>query len=73
MPDPHPYDSVPYTSHPYPQSHPDRRATVATLLGLTPAGVGGCRVLELGCGTGGNLLPMAQRLPGAASVGGRAG
>jgi cyclopropane fatty-acyl-phospholipid synthase-like methyltransferase len=28
-----------------------------------------CRVLELGCGDGGNLIPMALALPGAQFVG----
>src|SRR5262249_14540707 len=28
-----------------------------------PAAVDRCRVLELGCGSGGNLLPMAESLP----------
>src|SRR5262249_42544879 len=31
--------------------------------GMTPAPVEGCRVLELGCGDGGNLIPMAFTLP----------
>ena len=33
------------------------------LLGMQPAPVGKCRVLELGCGDGANLLPMAYLLP----------
>jgi SAM-dependent methyltransferase len=58
------YDRVPYPGHPFPQTHPDRLATVATLFGLRPAPPGACRVLELGCGDGGNLVPMAYVLPG---------
>jgi len=38
-------------------------ATVATLLGLSPAPVQHCRVLELGCAGGSNLIPMALVLP----------
>jgi cyclopropane fatty-acyl-phospholipid synthase-like methyltransferase len=57
------YDEVPYESHPYPQTHPDRLATVAKLLGLNPAMPDKCRVLELGCAGGGNLIPMAYGLP----------
>ena len=67
--DTHLYDRIPYESFPYPQAHPDRLATVATLLGVGPAAVGACRVLELGCGTGGHLLPMADQLPGSTFVG----
>lgn len=57
------YDRVPYESKPVLQSHPDSLATVATLFGMQPAPVPGCRVLELGCAAGGNLIPMALTLP----------
>jgi methyltransferase-like protein/cyclopropane fatty-acyl-phospholipid synthase-like methyltransferase len=63
------YDEIPYPSRPYPQTHPDRLATVATLLGLRPAPADRCRVLELGCGSGGNLIPMALGLPQSTFLG----
>jgi methyltransferase-like protein len=63
------YDQVPYTSQPFPQTHPDRLATVAYLFGLKPKPVHQCRVLELGCASGGNLLPMAVTLPGSQFLG----
>lgn len=63
------YDEVPYESYPYAQSHPDRMATHAALLGLQPPPVERCRVLELGCAGGGNLVPMAYGLPGSSFVG----
>jgi tRNA G46 methylase TrmB len=63
------YDEVPYESYPFPQTHPDRLVTVATLLGMRPAPVGRCRVLELGCAAGGNLIPMALTLPESSFVG----
>ena len=63
------YDEVPYGSFTHAQSHPDRLAVVATLLGLRPPPVERCRVLELGCESGGNLLPMAQTLPESTFVG----
>jgi methyltransferase-like protein/cyclopropane fatty-acyl-phospholipid synthase-like methyltransferase len=53
------YDKLPYPSHTYPQTHPDRLATIATLCGMNPAPVESCRVLELGCGAGGNLVSFA--------------
>ena len=56
---------MPYPGYPFAQTHPDRLATIATLLGLSPAPVTVCRVLELGCGDGGNLVPMAYGLPGS--------
>jgi SAM-dependent methyltransferase len=64
-----PYDALGYPTRPLAQTHPDRLATVATLLGLTPPPVTGSRVLELGCGDGGNLVPMAYTLPGSHFVG----
>jgi|SRR5579863_6670587 len=57
------YDELPYPGAPYAQTHPDRLATMATLFGMTPAAVERCRVLELGCGDGGNVIPMAFALP----------
>jgi methyltransferase-like protein/2-polyprenyl-3-methyl-5-hydroxy-6-metoxy-1,4-benzoquinol methylase len=63
------YDEVPYESFPFPQSHPDRLASVATMMGMQPAPVTRCRVLELGCAGGGNLIPMAYGLPHSEFVG----
>ena len=63
------YDRVPYRSVALPQTHPDRLATHARLFGLEPAPVTACRVLEVGCGDGGNLLPMAALLPESTFVG----
>jgi methyltransferase-like protein/trans-aconitate methyltransferase len=60
---PNSYDRVPYNSHPFPQSHPNRLATIATLFGLQPPAIQTARVLELGCASGGNLLPMAEQFP----------
>src|SRR5437764_4888582 len=63
------YDVVDYPSHPLPQAHPDRLATLATLFGLRPAPVERCRVLEIGCGSGGHLLSLALQLPESRFVG----
>jgi SAM-dependent methyltransferase len=63
------YDEVPYPGHPFPQTHPDRLASLGRLYGLASPAPAGCRLLELGCGDGGNLLPMACALPGAQFVG----
>ena len=60
---PTPYDELPYPGSPFTQTHPDRLGTIATLFGMNPAPVERCRVLELGCGDGGNLIPMAFGLP----------
>jgi len=63
------YEVIPYPTLPRPQTHPDRLAAVGKLFGLTPAPVERCRVLEIGCGDGGNLIPMAYALPDSRFIG----
>ncbi len=63
------YDEFAYRGSAVPQTHPDRLATLATLFGMRPAAVDFCRVLEIGCGDGHNLIPMAYALPGSRFVG----
>jgi methyltransferase-like protein len=63
------YDRIPYPSYPFRASHPDRLATIARLFGMRPAPVDRCRVLELGCASGGNLLPMAAALADSTFLG----
>jgi methyltransferase-like protein/cyclopropane fatty-acyl-phospholipid synthase-like methyltransferase len=63
------YDEVTYPNFAFPQTHPDRLASLARLFGMTPAPVECCRVLELACGNGGNLIPMAVGLPESRFVG----
>jgi SAM-dependent methyltransferase len=63
------YDERPYTEHAYAETHPARVAAIARLARWAPPPVAGARILELGCGRGGNLLPMAAGLPGATLVG----
>jgi SAM-dependent methyltransferase len=63
------YDQVLYRGLPFNQTHPDRLAALATLFGMEPAPVDHCRVLEIGCGDGGNLIPMAFTLPDSTFAG----
>lgn len=63
------YDELPYTSHPFPQTAPENLAAVAYLFGLEAPDVAKARVLELGCSSGGNLIPFAARNPAAELVG----
>lgn len=63
------YDQLPYVSLAFPQTHPDRLATAARIFGLAPPDVAACRVLELGCASGGNLIPMAFNLPRSEFIG----
>jgi SAM-dependent methyltransferase len=57
------YDEVPYPSDPFYETFPDALATPAYLAGMNPAPVDKARVLEIGCGTGENLIAMALVLP----------
>src|SRR5688572_3537517 len=57
------YDEVPYINRSFPQTHPDRLATLATLFGVATADIDDARVLELGSASGDNLIPMALGLP----------
>jgi len=63
------YDEIPYTRHIYKQTQPDNLATFATLLGMQPPPVEKCRVLELGCASGINIIAMAQAIPHGEFVG----
>ncbi len=63
------YDEIPYHGAAFAKTHPDSLATAARLCGLTPPDVEHCRILELGCAIGGNLIPMAAGLPGSRCLG----
>ncbi|MBD9629267.1 methyltransferase regulatory domain-containing protein [Pseudomonas sp. PDM19] len=49
------------SSNCHPHTAPEHLAVLAWLFGLEPPSVGTARVLELGCGSGANLLPFATR------------
>lgn len=63
------YDEEPYAELTHFQTHPDLLATIGLLLGMSPAPVDRCRVLELGCAGGANIAALADVLPGAEFVG----
>lgn len=63
------YNAVPYQSFPFRQTHPSHLYTIAKLFGLNPHPIETARVLELGCASGGNLLPMAFHYPQAEFLG----
>ncbi len=60
---------MPYPSKFFLQTHPDRLAALAVFFGMQPVPVETCRVLELGCGNGSNLISHAYHLPAAKFVG----
>jgi methyltransferase-like protein/trans-aconitate methyltransferase len=63
------YDEIPYEGFALSLTHPNHLAALARLFEASPPEVETCRVLELGCARGDNLIPMALSLPRARFVG----
>jgi SAM-dependent methyltransferase len=63
------YDQLPYKTYPQRESNPSRLAAIARILGIDAPSVKASSVLEIGCGTGGNLIPLAERFPESRFVG----
>jgi SAM-dependent methyltransferase len=63
------YDDTPYVHAPMMRSHPGRLAAQAVWRGLTAPDAARARVLEIGCASGGNLLPLAATMPQARFLG----
>lgn len=63
------YEQLSYPGYAYAATHPARLEAIGRLFGLDPAPAASCRVLELGCGDGGNALSIAASLPDATVVG----
>jgi SAM-dependent methyltransferase/methyltransferase-like protein len=64
-----PYNQVRYQGSPFPQAHINRMAVNAILNGFDAPSVTRCKVLELGCGDGSHLIPMAIDFPESQFVG----
>ncbi len=62
-------EEFPYRQGAFPQTHPARIGAIARLLGGAAADPRQARVLELGCGCGLNLLPLAAMFPEARFTG----
>src|SRR5215470_9076694 len=63
------YDEIPYEGFALFLTHPNHLAALARLYAMTPSEIATCRVLEVGCARGDNLIPMAFSLPRARFVG----
>lgn len=63
------YEELPYPPYSFPATHIARLAAIGRIFSLPTADPCRARVLELGCGSGVNLLAMAQLYPGAEFVG----
>ena len=69
MTTPFSYDVIEYPTYIHPQMHPTLLAAIARLHGLRAASPDDCRVLEVGCGNGLQLLALAQAHPHSRFVG----
>lgn len=63
------YDELPYSDYPITVSRPDNLYFIGRLFQLQPAAPENCKVLELGCAGGGNLIPLAYFWPHSEFVG----
>ena len=63
------YDLIAYPGHALSQAHPDRLATLASLFGVPSQSMDSCRILELGCGDGMNIISVGLALPKAKCIG----
>jgi methyltransferase-like protein/trans-aconitate methyltransferase len=63
------YDRTPYAGQPFCFTHPGLLAAFGSLYGLSPVPPDHCRVLEMGCGDGGNIIPMAYQFPASKFIG----
>lgn len=57
------YDELPYDCHPIPGTAPEQLAMTAFFHGGVAPAATGIRYLEIGCGDGANLLPLAYHRP----------
>jgi SAM-dependent methyltransferase len=63
------FSALPYRHGAIPETHPARIAAIARMLGCAAVAPDHCRVLELGCAGGMNLLPLAERFPDSEFLG----
>jgi SAM-dependent methyltransferase len=63
------YDAIPYISYPATSLQPSRLAALAALFGVPTPSVRTARTLEIGCASGGHLIPLAAAFPDAEFVG----
>ncbi len=63
------YNEFLYDDFPFMETHPSITGVVGCLFGMHPAPPDKCRVLELGCGLGGNLIGIAANHPESSFVG----
>lgn len=57
------YDENPYPSYCYAATDPSRLRAIGTMFGLELKNVANAKILDIGCASGGNILPLASRYP----------
>ena len=63
------YDAIPYPSLPIDAMHPDHLYSIAKLFRLDAPLPDNASILELGCASGGHIIPIAVQMPDAKIVG----
>ena len=63
------YDKIAYLTEPTPRTNPAHIGGISALYGLKTPPANSARVLEVGCGSGSNLLSIAAAHPGCSVVG----
>lgn len=63
------YDHLPYPDFVHSKTDPNNLAAIAKVMGLPARDPRDCRVLEIACGTGANLVAMASLYPDSKFVG----
>jgi methyltransferase-like protein/SAM-dependent methyltransferase len=63
------YDDFPYANYSFSYACPEHLYTIAKVFGLKPSSVDTAKVLDMGCGSGGNIMGFAGRYPKSHSIG----
>ncbi|WP_375318843.1 methyltransferase regulatory domain-containing protein [Candidatus Tisiphia endosymbiont of Oplodontha viridula] len=63
------YDDFPYESFPFTYTRPEHLRTIAMVFGIQPPMVENARILDIGCGEGGNMVNFAESYPSSYSLG----
>lgn len=63
------YNLLPYPSMPFAYTQPSRLAALSALFDLEAPPAARASVLELGCASGGNIIPLAAKFPNAYFIG----
>lgn len=63
------YDKFPYKSYPFAKSTPLHLRTLGAFFGMNPPEIKTAKVLEIGCASGGNIIPLAVQYPDAHFLG----